>query len=78
MKIYSTSLGMELDSHPSSLSPTGQDGGLVLKIDSTAPLPMEFVCTLEPRDLRTLGRMALRPRVMARLLRMSFRPSGAR
>ena len=78
MKIYAAALGMELDSRASSLEPTEEPKGLVLKIDAIAPLPMALRCTLEPRDLRTLGRMALRPKVALRLLRMIFQsPSGA-
>jgi hypothetical protein len=70
MKIYAAALGMELDSRASSLEPTEEPKGLVLKINAIAPLPMALVCTLEPRDLRTLGRMALRPKVAVRLLHM--------
>ena len=72
MKIYSAALGMTLTSHISELSPGDEPHLLKMTIEATEPLPMQFACRIEPSDIRTLARMALRPTTMLRIMRATL------
>jgi hypothetical protein len=73
MKIYSTGLGMTLTAHVSGLEPDVDPNSLIVKIESTEPLPMDFICRVESSDIRTIAGMATRPAVMSRMFRLAWR-----
>jgi hypothetical protein len=72
MQVNSTGLGKTtLVSHISELSPN-DDGGLMMKIESTKPVHWYITCQMEPSDVRAAMKMVLKPSVLLRILKMAL------
>lgn len=72
MRVNSTGLGKTtLTSHISALEP-GDDGGLMMKIESTKPVHWQITCQMETSDVRAAMKMVLKPSVLLRILRMAL------
>ena len=72
MKVNSTGLGKTtLTSHISALE-TNEDGGLLMKIEATQPVHWHITCQMQPSDIRAALKMALRPSVVLRVVRMAL------
>jgi hypothetical protein len=77
MQVNSTGLGKTtLISHISELSPS-DDGGLMMKIESTKPVHWYITCQMEPSDVRAAMKMVLKPSVILRVLKMALGIGGA-
>lgn len=72
MQVNSTGLGKTtLISHISALEPN-DDGGLMMKIESTKPVHWYITCQMEPSDVRSAMKMVLKPSVIVRILKMAL------
>lgn len=73
MKVKSTGLGKTtLTSHISGLAPGEVPNTLEMKIEATEPVHWFISCQMEPKDVRSAIKKALKPAVIFRVLKMMF------
>ncbi len=73
MKVNSTGLGKTtLISHIAELAPGDDPNVLNMKIEATDPVHWFITCQMEPADVRSAIKMALKPAVIIRVLKMIF------
>lgn len=80
MQVQSTGLGKTmLTAHMANLEPNneGQGFGLTLKIEATEPVHWFITCRLTGADIRRTLKLALRPSVLFRVLKMLFQGTAS-
>ena len=78
MLVHSTGLGKTVLTAQLSqleLNQESQDHGLTMKIEATEPVHWYITCDLGGDDIRKALKIALKPAVMARVLRLLLRRS---
>jgi len=77
MQVNSTGLGKTtLVSHIAALEPN-EDGGLMMKIESTKPVHWYITCQMESSDVRAAIKMVLKPSVLLRIVKMALGAGAA-
>lgn len=80
MQVQSTGLGKTmLTAHMANLEPNneGIGFGLILKIEATEPVHWYITCRLTGADIRRTLKLALKPSVLFRVLKMLFQKSNS-
>lgn len=73
MKVNSTGLGKTtLISHIAELAPGEEANTLMMKIEATEPVHWYITCQMEPQDIKSAVKTALKPAVIFRVLKMLF------